>query len=86
MLVIRPKTQAAKKPKDSGSSVNSDRSDDSRETIWLELGSLLSESVESVADKKEPSRGEQGISDDGEAEARKREGSQGHRCPTPNRP
>src|SRR6266550_460190 len=30
LLGIRPKTQAAKNPKDSGSSVNSDRSDDER--------------------------------------------------------
>ena len=40
--------------------------------IWLEVGSLLSESVKSVAYVKEPSRGKEGISDYGQAEARKR--------------
>jgi len=40
------------------------------EQLWFESGSLLSEPVESVAYEKEPSRGEYGISDDGQAHAR----------------
>jgi hypothetical protein len=46
-------------------------------TFAPEPGSFLSKSVESGAHKKEPSRGEQGISDYGDAEAREREDPKG---------